>query len=450
LKRFNLMVATTVGTTLEWYDFFLFGACTILVFDKTFFSANDPFVATLLSLGTFSVGFLARPLGGIIFGIAGDRFGRKRMLVISILMMGFGTFSIGLLPTYASIGVYAPLALVILRIIQGIAVGGESSGAIPIIAESMPAAHRALWTSFTMLAGPLANVLTSLVIWTIQAVYGPESFAQGAWRVAFFISGILVILGFWTRRRVEESPAFLAYARKSRVVERAPLRQALSHNFIEMMHGFFVKAAENTFLYIFTTFLLFLATSYLKFSRQEALSALLWGSAFEVVVVLIAAYISDRIGRRPVLLVGLVSAAVASFSLFTLRPGASYALLQLAVLCCLSCHGILIGGLAAYMAELFPTRTRYTALSTSYQLASVAGGSVAPLIGTMLLQATGSSVTVALYATAVAIPALISVYRSRESRGVDFFSAEHLGTPDGVLAGDDEAPPDSMTGQARV
>ena len=430
MKRLNLMVATTVGTTLEGYDFFLFGACAILVFDKAFFSANDPIVASLLALGTFSAGFLARPLGGILFGIAGDHYGRKRMLVISMLMMGIGTFATGFLPTYASAGIFAPLALLTLRIIQGIAIGGEATGAILIVSESMPAERRAFWTSFTMFAGPLANVLTSFDIWSLQATYSLEGFVNGGWRIAFFISGFLVILGFWSRRRVEESPVFLEYAQNSAQVERAPLKQALRYNYVEMLQAFFVKAAENTFLYIFSTFLLFLATSYLKFPRQKALIALLWASAFDVVVVLVSAHISDRAGRRPVLLVGLVTAAAASFSLFTLQPGASYSSLQLAVLCCLSCHGIILGAMAAYMAELFPTKTRYTALSSSYQLASVAGGSVAALIGTLLLQTTGSAVTVAFYASAVAIPALISVYLSRESRGIDFFGSERNETPD--------------------
>ena len=426
MKRINLMVASTIGTTLEWYDFFVFGACAILVFDKTFFVSDNPFVATLLSLGTFSVGFLARPIGGILFGIGGDRYGRKKMLVVSLLMMGFGTFAIGMLPAYATIGIYAPIGLVVLRIFQGIAVGGEATGAILIIAESMPAASRGFWTSFTMFAGPLANVLTAIVISAVQGIYGADAFVEWAWRIPFFISGLLVIVGFWTRRRVEESPAFLAFAQKSHEVERAPLRDALLHNRMEMLQAFFVKAAENTYLYMFSTFVLVLATSFLKMPRQQALTALLWGSAFEVLVVIVAAYVSDRIGRRPVLLAGLVAAAAASYGLFTLDPGATYGQLQLAVLACLSCHGIILGAMAAYMAELFPTKVRYTALSTSYQLASVAGGSIAPLIGTVLLQTTGASVTVALYATVVAIPALISVYRSRESRGIDFFGPELL------------------------
>jgi MFS family permease len=370
-------------------------------------------------LGTFSVGFLARPLGGILFGIAGDKVGRKRMLVLSVLLMGFGTFAIGLLPTYVSIGVYAPLGLVILRFLQGIAVGGEATGAIIIIAESMPRENRAWWTSFTMFAGPLANVLTSLVIWSLQGWWGSAAFVATTWRYAFFLSAILVVLGFWTRRKIEESPVFLDFAEKSGRVERAPFKEAIQHSYKKMFQAFFIKTSENTFLYTFSTFLIFLATSHLGFSRQDTLIALMVGSALEVVVVLISAHISDRIGRRPVLAVGFIASSIASFALFTLTPGASFGALQAAVIICLACHGVILGAMAAYMAEIFPARTRYTAMSTSYQLASVAGGSVAPIVAALLLQMTGSAVVVAAYATVVAVPALMSAYLSRETRGND-------------------------------
>jgi len=417
LKRLNLMIASTVGTTLEWYDFFVFATCAVLVFDKKFFPVDDPFVATLLSLGTFSVGFLARPLGGVVFGIAGDRFGRKNMLVISLLMMGVGTFLIGLLPTYETIGIMAPILLIVLRILQGIAVGGEASGAILIIAESMPANRRGFWTSFTMFAGPLANVLTALVIAAIQGIYGNEAFVEWAWRIPFFISVLLIAVGFWTRRRVEESPAFIEISRRQEKVEHAPLAEAFRNNLPEMFRAFFVKASENTYLYLFSTFVLLLATTHLGFPRQAVLKSLLWASALEIVVVLVAAYVSDLIGRRPVLFVGFAASVLTSYGLFTLSPGASQAHLQIAITLCLASHGIILGAMAAFMAELFPTRVRYTALSSSYQLASVAGGSIAPLVGTILLHETGTPVSVAIYAMLVSIPALISVGLAKETVG---------------------------------
>ena len=419
-KRVNLMVASTVGTTLEWYDFFAFAMCAVLVFDKVFFSAMDPFMATLLALGTFAAGFLARPLGGIFFGILGDRIGRKKVLVISLLMMGFGTFAVGLLPTYATIGIAAPILLLILRIVQGIAVGGEATGAILIISESMPSKQRAFWTSFTMFAGPLANVLAAMVILIVQRIYGDEGFLAWAWRIPFFLSALLVFLGFWTRRKVEESPEFLEIAAKREHVEQAPLKVAFQTNWRRMLTAFFLKASENTFLYIFSTFLVLMATTYLGFARGPVMTALLWASLVEVAVVLVAAAAADRFGRRPVLLIGLILSAITSFALFTLKPGeTSQAELQIFVIACLSAHGVILGAMAAFMAELFPTRIRFTALSTSYQLASVAGGSIAPIVGALLLKFTGSGLAVAIYATAMSIPALIAVLRTPETRDFD-------------------------------
>jgi MFS family permease len=432
-KRANLMFACTIGTTLEWYDFFAFAACAVLVFDKQFFVVGNPLAATLLSLATFAVGFIARPLGGIVFGMIGDRIGRRKTLIVSLLMMGVSTFCVGLLPTYASIGLAAPLLLVSLRILQGIAVGGEATGAILMIAESMPQGQRGFWTSFTMFAGPLANVLTAFVIGIVQKVYGEAAFVDWAWRVPFFISALLVLVGFWTRRRVEESAAFAELVASHQTVERASLRDAFAGNGRQMFKAFFVKAAENTFLYLFSTFVLGLAIGYLHFSRPQALSALMWASAIEVIVILVAAHVSDRIGRKPVLLVGLISASIASVSLFTLSPGSGYTHLQFALVACLTSHGIILGPMAAYMAELFPTRVRYTALSTSYQLASVLGGSIAPIVGTLLVSYTGSAAFVAGYAILMAIPALTAVCASRESRGQDIAAEPHPGSKEALV-----------------
>jgi MFS family permease len=426
-KRANLMFACTIGTTLEWYDFFAFAACAVLVFDKQFFVMGNPLAAKLLSLATFAVGFVARPLGGIVFGMIGDRIGRRKTLVVSLLMMGVSTFCVGLLPTYTSIGLAAPLLLVLLRIVQGIAVGGEATGAILMIAESMPREQRGFWTSFTMFAGPLANVLTAFVIGMVQKIYGDSSFVDWAWRIPFFISALLVLVGFWTRRRVEESAAFAELAAAHKTVERASLREACAGNWPQMLKAFFLKAAENTFLYLFSTFVLGLATGYLKFSRPQALSALMWASAIEVAVILVAAHVSDRIGRRPVVLLGLLGAALAGCALFTLSPGVGYGHLQLALIACLTCHGIILGPMAAYMAELFPTRVRYTALSTSYQLASVLGGSIAPIVGTILVSYTGSAAAVAGYAALMALPALVAVCLSVESRGEDISAPRRAG-----------------------
>lgn len=418
-ERTNLMIAATSGTVMEWYDFFIFGTCSVLVFNKVFYPGDDAFVSTLLSLGTFAVGFLARPLGGIVFGALGDRIGRKKMLVVSLLFMGFSTIFIGLLPTYSQIGAAAPVLLILFRIMQGVAVGGESTGALTMIAESMPADRRGFWTSFTMLAGPGANVLAAGAVGLVISHIGEAQFVAWGWRIPFLLSVILVVIGFFARRRIEESPLFLAIADRRKQLSQAPLREAFDAYRTPMLRVFLVKASENTFLYLFSTFLLLLATGYLKFSRGDALNALIIGSVFEVFVILAAARISDSVGRRPVLLVGLFGAILAGFGLFTLSPGTSYLSLLTVVMVCLTFHGLIGGAMAAFFVEQFPTRVRYTAMSASYQLASVAGGSIAPLVGALLLERFGTPQAVAVYATAVAVPAIAILLLSRETKGID-------------------------------
>lgn len=438
-QRFNLMLAGTVGTTLEWYDFFVFAACAVLVFDKQFYPGGDPYLALMLSLGTFAVGFLARPIGGIVMGVLGDRYGRKRMLVFSLMLMGAATAAIGLLPTYHQAGVIAPLLLLLLRILQGIAVGGEATGALLMIAESMPVERRGFWTSFPMLAGPLANVLSAGVIAGVQLAYGEQAFVEWGWRIPFLLSVVLVAVGYFTRRRVQESPAFVELAQERNKVAHAPLREALTTCRVPMLRTFFIKAAENTFLYLFSTFLLLMATKYLGFSRPQALNALMVASVAEVAIMLLAGRVSDSLGRRPVIIVGLIGSAAGGFGLFTLPPGSSVEALQIALLVCLAFHGMVAGVMGAFFAELFPTRVRYTGLSAAYQVASVFGGSIAPLIGAALLAHFGTAFSVAAYATIVGVPALISIWTARETRGTSFVNempggdADYAGPPVGEV-----------------
>ncbi len=416
-ERRRLLFASAIGTIIEWYDFFIFALCIALVFGKTFFPSSDPYAGIILGLSINAVGFLARPLGAIIFGWLGDRVGRKNALVVSLLLMGASTFAMGLLPTYASIGIAAPILLATLRILQGVAVGGEATGALLIVAESMPAKRRAFWTSFPMIGGPAGNVLAALVISTVVSQLGEAGFVEWGWRIPFLLSAVLILVGFWARLRVEESPAFVKMLAERQSVSKAPLTEAIRDYPIPMGQVFLVKAAENTLFYLFTTFFIVLTTQFLGFARGVSLNALLWGSALEVLVIMIAAYVADSIGRKPVMLVGLVAGVLAGFVLFTLEKGASADRLFQVTLLVLSCHGIIVGGMASFFTELFPTRIRYTAMSTSYQLASVLGGSVSPIIGTALLEKTGSPLAVGIYAAIVAVPALICVLLSRETRG---------------------------------
>ena len=419
IAKLYLMLSATLGTTLEWYDFFVFASCTVLVFNTQFYAPGDPFVADMLSLGTFAAGFLSRPLGGIVMGSLGDRFGRKAVLVASLVVMGVATFAVGLLPTYATAGAWAPVSLLALRILQGAAVGGEATGALLMVAETMPAERRGFWTSFSILSGPLANVIAASAIAITQQAVGEQAFLAWGWRIPFLLSALLVLVGYVTRIRVQESPAFDHLLHERGGMPKAPLRESVIAFKLPMAKVFLIKAAENTFLYLFSTFLLLLATRFLGFSRAQTLAALLYASAAEVAVILVAAWISDRIGRRPVLFAGLLGCVLSGFGLFRLEPGSAVWKLQLALLVCLSCHGVVCGAMGAFFSELFPTRIRYTGLSAAYQTASVFGGSIAPLLGAFLLEKTGLAVSVAVYACLVALPALATVAVSKETRGTE-------------------------------
>ncbi len=417
--RARLIAASAIGTIVEWYDFFIFVTMSVLVFDKVFFPTSDPYMGIILSLSVYAVGFIARPLGGIVFGTLGDKIGRKRTLVASLLLMGLATVLIGVLPTYAQAGILAPALLVLMRVLQGVAVGGEATGALLIVAESMPAERRGFWTAFPMIGGPAANVIAAAVIGWVQGFWGGPAFLEWSWRVPFLASILLVLFGFWVRSRIEESPAFVEAMESKRGRPAESLTARLGDNLKPMGQVLLVKTAENTMLYLFTTFFLIMTTTYLALPRGVGLNALLWGSALEVVMIFIAAYASDLIGRRPVMLIGLIGAIAAGFGLFTLEKGGDPSALLRMTLITLSFHGIIVGGMSAFFTEIFPTSVRYTAMSTSYQVASVIGGSVAPIIGTILLEKTGTPFSVAIYATCVAVPAILCVLLSKETRGRD-------------------------------
>jgi MFS family permease len=434
-ERVRLLFASSIGTIIEWYDFFIFAFCATLVFDKAFFPSDNATASLLLSLGTFAIGFLARPIGGLIFGELGDRIGRKNALVVSLLGMGVATSAIGLLPTYATVGVLAPIALVTLRVLQGIAVGGEATGALLIVAESMPGKRRGFWTSFPMIGGPAANVLAAATIAALIGHFSGPSFTEWAWRLPFLFSIVLVLLGFWVRLRVEESPLFAQLAASRKEKAKAPLSEAFRDYWQPMGQVFLVKVAENTLFYLFTTFFLVFVVKFLGLGRNVATDALFWGSILEVLVIMSAAYVSDMVGRRPVMLVGLIGGVGAAVLLFTGPKVVSPETILWRTLVTLTFHGIIVGSMSAYFTELFPTRVRYTAMSVSYQVASVVGGSVAPLIAALLLDWTGTPGAVALYAGLMAVPGILCVLLSRETRGTDLAAVVdgHELAPAGVV-----------------
>jgi MFS family permease len=415
----TLRLASSVGTVIEWYDFFVFASAAALVFDRAFFPRVDPLVGVLLGLMTYAVGFVTRPIGGIVFGVLGDRVGRKRALVWSLVLMGLATMAVGLVPTYASIGVAAPLLLVLLRLTQGVAVGGEVGGALLLVTETLSAERRGFWSAWPMIGGAVGNLLSAGVLAVLGATLGEERFAAWGWRVAFLASGLLIAVGVWVRRRVEESPLYRDYAARRAGQPRLPLGRTLAAHWRAVLTVLFVKAGENALFYVFTTFFVVYVTRVLHRPRALALGGTLVSSAVEVAAIFAAGAWSDRIGRRPVTALGLAGAAVWAFALFPLTARGDVWTVLLAAAAGGLVHGVIVGGMSAFFVELFPTAARYTGFSVGYQLATVGAGAVAPLIGVALLDHFGSTVPVSVYAAAMALPGLAALWRARETRGTD-------------------------------
>ena len=415
----TLLVSSSIGSVIEWYDFFVFASAAALVFDRVFFPGVDPRNGVLLSLMTYAVGFVTRPLGGVVFGVLGDRLGRKRALVWSLLLMGVATMGVGLVPGYGTIGVFAPALLVLLRLIQGIAVGGEVGGALLLVAESLPAERRGFWTAWPMIGGPAGNVLSSLVLALLGLSLGEGAFAVWGWRAAFLASGLLIGLGIWMRTRVAESPLYRAYAER-RARDTAPsLWPTVASQWRSVLTVLLVKAAENALFYVFTTFFVVYVTRVLQRPRTLALEAAALGSLADVVAIFVAGSLSDRLGRLPVIAIGLLGAAAWAFALFPAINGGTVAAIMLVAAVSGLCHGVIVGGMSAFFVELFPTSARYTGFSIGYQAATVFTGALAPLIGVALLNAYGSTWPVSVYAAAMTAPGLVALGTSPETQGRD-------------------------------
>ena len=418
----RVVAASMVGTTIEWYDFFLYGSAAALVFNKVFFPTADPLTGTLLAFLTYAVGFAARPLGGIVFGHFGDRLGRKRLLVLSLLLMGVATFAIGLLPTYAAIGVAAPLLLTFLRLVQGFALGGEWGGAVLIVSEHGDSERRGFWASWPQAGAPGGNLLATGVLALLAWLQSDAAFLSWGWRIPFLLSGVLVVIGLWIRVSIAESPVFLA-AQASREFhagpQRLPLLQAIREHPKEILVAMGARMAENVCYYVITAFVLVYVTQQLGLSRSVGLNAVLIASAVHFVTIPLWGALSDRVGRRPVYLFGAVGTGLWAFAFFTLLDTRNTLLILVAVTVGLLFHGAMYGPQAAFFSELFGTGVRYSGASVGYQLASIVAGAVAPLVATALLQEYGVSLPISLYVAATAVITVIAVLVARETRGRD-------------------------------
>ncbi len=409
-----VILASFIGTTIEWYDFFLYGTAAALVFSRLFFPNFDPLVGTLSSFGTFAVGFLARPLGGVVFGHYGDRVGRKAMLIYSLVIMGVATFFIGLLPTYATAGIWAPILLVVLRLAQGIGVGGEWGGAVLMAVEHSPGHQRGLSGSWPQMGVPAGLFLSTVVFGLFSTALTDDQFLAWGWRVPFLLSVILIGVGLFIRLKILETPAFTRLQEDGRRESR-PLVAVMQRYRRSMLLAMGMRVAENGLFYVYTVFVLNYGPAELGLSR----GTMLWGVTLAALAGLVAipAYgaLSDRVGRRPVYLFGAAFSLLYAVPFFLLLGTRSPVVIWLAIVIGVAVgHNAMYGPQAAYFSELFGSSVRYSGASVSYQLASVVSGGLAPFIATALL-ASGGSPAVAAYMMVLAGITLGATYLAAET-----------------------------------
>ena len=407
------VLSSYLGSVIEYYDFLLYATASAVVFNKIFFSNLDPLVGTVASFGTLATGYLARPLGGIVFGHYGDRIGRKKMLVLSMTLMGVGSTLIGLLPTYAQIGVWAPILLVLLRVVQGIAVGGEWGGAALMSAEHA-SSRRGLWTSFTNAGAPTGVVLSTLVLALSAAATGEAEFLAWGWRIPFLLSIVLLAIGLFVRARVAETPVFAEAAKPARPPLVEVLRNHPRNLLLSIGVGFGAFVAQATI----TTFVISYAVQ-LGFPRATVLNALTLSSAVAVFGIIGFSALSDRLGRRPVVLAGAAAMAIWAFALFPLIDSRSTALLVVAVVVGQGVvHTAWYGPLAALYTELFSTGARYTGASLGYQVAGLGAG-IAPVAFASVMAAGGGTLTVSIIIAVCCLVSVACILALRETSTAD-------------------------------
>jgi MHS family shikimate/dehydroshikimate transporter-like MFS transporter len=385
----TIALASAIGTTIEWYDFFLFGVVTPLVFNKLFFPNYDPLVGTLLAYTTFFVGFISRPVGGILFGHYGDRIGRKTVLVLTILIMGIATFLIGLLPTYASVGIWAPVMLLFLRVFQGIGIGGEWGGAVLMAVEHSPTGRRGFYGSWPQIGVPAGLLLSSGMVYLLS--YLPEAdFLSWGWRIAFLISAILVAVGLYIRLKIMETPAFTRIQASNKVAH-VPFFELWRTHGKNTLLGLGARYIEGVTFNIFGVFIVGYIANSLGLPRQTALAGVMIASAIMIVMLPIYGNLSDRIGRRRMFGVAGLLIGILSFPAFWLMQTKEPLLIWIAIAVPFAIvYPAVYGPQAALFSELFDTRVRYTGISFVYQFSGIYASGLTPIIATALLPAGGN------------------------------------------------------------
>jgi len=423
----RVVAASMAGTVVEWYEFFLYGTAATLVFNKVFFSASTSELdAILAAFVTYAVGFAARPFGGVVFGHFGDKYGRKKLLQFSILLVGASTFLMGCLPTFGQIGYWAPALLVVLRFVQGFAVGGEWGGAILLVAEHSPDRDRGFWASWPQAGVPAGNLLATIVLLVLTNTLTESAFLSWGWRVAFWLSAVVVLIGYYIRTKVTDAPIFVAAQQEAERIKET------SFSVLEVLkrypRGVFtamgLRFGENIMYYLVVTFSITYLKTQVHANTSSILAYLLVAHAVHFVAIPLVGRLADRYGRRPVYFVGAVACGTWGFFAFPMMNSGNYAVITAAVTIGLVFHAIMYAPQPALMAEMFPTRMRYSGVSLGYQVTAIFAGSLAPIVAVKLLEMYDSSVPIAVYLAAACAVTLVAVVFTKETNGIDLKSLD--------------------------
>lgn len=422
----KIVGASMAGTVVEWYEFFLYGTAATLVFGKLFFPTTaSELDGIIAAFATYAVGFISRPLGGIVFGHIGDKIGRKSLLQFSLVLIGGSTFLMGCLPSFSSIGYWAPVLLVTLRFIQGFALGGEWGGAVLLVTEHSPNRSRGFWGSFPQAGVPLGNLLATIVLLVLSASLSQEAFLSWGWRVGFWLSVVIVGIGYYIRTQVTDSPIF--HAAKQQVEKQADAGYGLVEVFRRYPRGVFtamgLRFGENILYYMVVTFSI-TYLGYLKLNTTRILTLLLFAHIVHAIAIPLVGHLTDQRGRKPIYILGATLGMIWPFVAFPIFGTGSTWLILVAIMLGLVVHAMMYAPQPAIMAEMFPTRMRYSGVSLGYQVTAIVAGSWAPLIGTALLRRFDTWMPIATYILLASAVSLVAAVYMSESRGASLVSID--------------------------